>query len=41
MLIVVREAIIRGEVLVDEEDKVVAIREEETLERTLREVLAL
>ena len=41
MLIVVREATIRREVLVDKKDKVVAIREEETLGGTLREVLAL
>ena len=41
MLIVVKEAITRGEVLVVEEDEVVAIGEEEILRRTLREVLAL
>ena len=41
MLTVVKEAIIRREVLVDEEDEVVAIREEETLEGTLRKVLVL
>ena len=40
MLKVVREAIKGGEVL-DKEDVVVAIREEETLGGTLREVLAL
>ena len=41
MLIVVREVIIKREVLVDEEDEVVAIRKKETLKGTLREVLAL
>jgi len=40
LLKVVREAIKEGEVL-DKEDEVVAIREEETLKGTLREVLAL
>ena len=41
MLIVVREATIGGEVLVDEEDEAVAVGKKETLGGTLREVLAL
>ena len=40
MLIVVKEVIKEREVL-NKEDKVVVIREEEALKRTLREVLAL
>ena len=41
MLVVVKEATTEGEVLVDEEDEAAAVGKKETLEGTLREVLAL